>query len=69
MTLRLLRMAYRQHRLGNDKPLKYMASIAWFGLTHWRCRCGRFKGPTLRKLCERCRTASLLRGIFGTEYP
>lgn len=70
MTIRLLRMAWRQHREGNNKPLQFIASRAWIGLTHWHCfKCRKWKGPTLRRYCEDCAAANVIRNIFGQEYP
>ena len=70
MTLRLLAMAWRMRREGNPKPLRHLLSVARYGITHWRCpRCGRLKGPTLRRSCEKCAAQALLRAVFKEEYP
>jgi hypothetical protein len=69
MTYRVLRMAWRQHKQGNNKPLMFMWNITVFGLTHWWCRCGRWKGPTLRKLCKPCANEALIRNILEATNP
>lgn len=70
MTLRLLRMAWRQRQQGNPKPLRFLLSNARYGLTHWRCPgCGSRKGPTLKRRCGNCAAKSMLKAIFGEEYP
>lgn len=69
MTISLFRMAWRQHKRGNNKPLQWIAQNAWHGFTHWRCRCGRLKWPTTRKLCRPCGNSNLLNAIFRQEHP
>lgn len=64
-SVRVFRMALRQARQGNYKPVRFVLSVWLRGLTGWCCAtCGRVKGPSLRTRCPKCQVDLMCRGLF-----
>lgn len=66
--MRVLRMALRQARQGNYKPVRFVLRIYLKGLTRWRCAgCGRLKGPSLRSRCAICQVDLIFSGLRDSQ--
>ena len=66
-SVRVLKMAYRQYRRGNPKPLRFVWGIISYGLMHLRCkRCRKVEWPRMSYFCKACREENLLR-VLETE--
>ena len=62
--MRILRMALRQARQGNYKPVWFVLRAWSIGLSHWWCRgCGALKGPSLHTRCARCQVELLFHAL------